>query len=1298
MNPTRRFGAALLLIVAAALPATCASAASGSSAPSAAEVLLQLLQSPAPAPLTSTTTASTPNTSPSVTVPIGVSLSTRISLGAGLIPQNSIIPQAPATTSAATTTTTSTASLIQSLYAELATLEAEIAALEASSTATTSGGASPSSEPCPSFTLTQNLSLGSKGQDVTTLQEFLVAQGYLHVAPTGYFGTLTQAAVQAFQEANGIAAIGQVGPLTRAKIESTTGTCAQTATNSSSSSISSTSTATPTPGLITPIIPGYGGGGGGGGRSSPDTTPPTVSLSAPASGATVSGSAVTLTASASDNVAVANVQFKVDGTNTGAAITSSPYTTAWNSTGVSDGSHTLYAVAKDTSGSYATSSESVTVENGTPTISLIAPSSGATVAGSSVTLSASVSDNVGISSVQFQVDGSNLGSAITSAPYTKTWDSTGVSDGSHTIKAIVTNVVGTSASASESVTVENTPVSIFSISATTSTSVATSTWTTNEPATSEVLVGPTTAYGTTYYSSTLTTSHSMVLSGLTASSTYHYIVVSTNAAGNTATSSDQTFTTVAPVTKVIFLISGTTWTVPSDWNSASNTIELIAGGGGGALGNNATFSGSGGGGGAYSEVADQTYTGGHSITIQIGSGGTGGTSGTPTGGNGTDSYIDNDSNSSQVALAKGGSGGTQSGSGAGAAGAAAGGTGSTKHSGGAGGNAGVGGYGAGGGGGAGGPNGNGAAGGTSTNNTNGSSGGGGGGADNGASGSNGGNQVGGNGGNNAGGTGSGSGGSSAGANGSTGSNGGGGGGGAGNSSAAPGGNGAAGGTGPEWDASHGSGGGGGGGGAAPGTGGGLGGDGGLYGAGGGGGADVSSGQQNGGGGAQGIIVITYTVGATNSNPPVISSISSGTPQPTAATITWATDKASNSKVVYGTTTAYGSSVSDATFTTSHSVAISSLTAGTTYHFEVVSADGGGDTATSSDQTLVTSDDGFAGAPSGTIQFPNLRTLNTYAATPPWKLAGVDYAVGIPSSVTLADPNTLSISGVTRCAIGACSGNTRPYIQITGNNVTVCGYDFSMNGGWQVEITTGSNATICDNKFAMSADNQPAPILMDGSGVGLTLYQNQIDGGSHFPLNAALVDLLPTGSGGNYVIYYNYMKTPGVEFIQTGANANTTFNSLIVKWNMFYDTCANAGADHCDEYLQTGADNYTNYYWGFNTFYQDWNGPSSQFGTQGVNAITFPSPPVFGTVEFGDNSLFCAHKTYMIQFFRYDHTQTTGSINIHDSYFDPQCLNTDETSVGHLYEDLDSGGPDNASVSNPANNVNMSTGATVTNYP
>jgi fibronectin type 3 domain-containing protein len=76
---------------------------------------------------------------------------------------------------------------------------------------------------------------------------------------------------------------------------------------------------------------------------------------------------------------------------------------------------------------------------------------------------------------------------------------------------------------------------------------ATITWTTNEPADSQLAFGPTTAYGgLTTLNGSLVTAHSQVISGLDASATYHFQVRSRDAAGNLATAADQTFTTPAP--------------------------------------------------------------------------------------------------------------------------------------------------------------------------------------------------------------------------------------------------------------------------------------------------------------------------------------------------------------------------------------------------------------------------------------------------------------------------------------------------------------------------------------------------------------------------------------------------------------------------------------------------------------------------------------------------------------------------------------------------------------------------------
>lgn len=94
----------------------------------------------------------------------------------------------------------------------------------------------------------------------------------------------------------------------------------------------------------------------------PTDTPPTVALTAPADGATVSGT-VTIAATASDDDGVSSVAFQVNDT-TVHTDTSAPYSYAWNSTSVSDGTYTITAVATDSAGQTTTSApRTVQVDN-----------------------------------------------------------------------------------------------------------------------------------------------------------------------------------------------------------------------------------------------------------------------------------------------------------------------------------------------------------------------------------------------------------------------------------------------------------------------------------------------------------------------------------------------------------------------------------------------------------------------------------------------------------------------------------------------------------------------------------------------------------------------------------------------------------------------------------------------------------------------------------------------------------------------------------------------------------------------
>ena len=304
-----------------------------------------------------------------------------------------------------------------------------------------------------------------------------------------------------------------------------------------------------------------------------DTTQPTVSITAPAANATVSGTTVSVSANASDNVGVAGVQFKLDGVNIGSEDTTVPYTVTWNSTATANGSHALTAVARDAAGNQSVSAavmanvsnstttnpptgtsvsvvaidnsavegftdpatfrftragdssaaltvsfnlagtatkwndyrrrvegdmpvlitipagaasvdltvhawpdtETETTESCTltvtagsgytvgspasatvtmtdfggggpdstpPAVAISAPPPSSITIGTTVTLSASATDNIGVSGVQFRVNGSNVGAEDASSPYGVTWTTTGLSTGAYLVSAVARDAAG----------------------------------------------------------------------------------------------------------------------------------------------------------------------------------------------------------------------------------------------------------------------------------------------------------------------------------------------------------------------------------------------------------------------------------------------------------------------------------------------------------------------------------------------------------------------------------------------------------------------------------------------------------------------------------------------------------------------------------------------------------------------------------------------------------------------------------------------------------------------------------------
>ncbi|MFN2470719.1 MAG: Ig-like domain-containing protein, partial [Gaiellaceae bacterium] len=186
-----------------------------------------------------------------------------------------------------------------------------------------------------------------------------------------------------------------------------------------------------------------------------DATKPIVNVTAPANGATVSGM-VSATATATDNVGVAQVEFLVNGV-VRATDVAAPYDFSWDTTGLADGSATLSARATDTAGNVGSSATlAVTVDNAdktAPSVSLTSPANGATVSGS-ISLTAEAHDNVAVSRIDFVVDGAIVASDD-AAPYSVSWSTTDVANGPATLTARAFDAAGNVGSSAATVTVAN---------------------------------------------------------------------------------------------------------------------------------------------------------------------------------------------------------------------------------------------------------------------------------------------------------------------------------------------------------------------------------------------------------------------------------------------------------------------------------------------------------------------------------------------------------------------------------------------------------------------------------------------------------------------------------------------------------------------------------------------------------------------------------------------------------------------------------------------------------------------------
>ena len=282
---------------------------------------------------------------------------------------------------------------------------------------------------------------------------------------------------------------------------------------------------------------------------------------------------------------------------------------------------------------------------------------------------------------------------------------------------------------------------------------------------------------------------------------------------------------------------------------------------------------------------------------------------------------------------------------------------------------------------------------------------------------------------------------------------------------------------------------------------------------------------------------------TTSGPPAISNVQATGVTATSATITWTTDTASDSKVDYGLTTSYGSQATSASQVTSHSVTLTGLTAGTTYHFKCTSANAYG-TGASTDHTFVTG--------SG----PSISNVSSSGVTS--SSATITWTTDQAASSTVNYGTTTSYgSQVTNSAL------------VTSHSLTLTGlapctaYHFQC-----VSVNANGTATSSDYVFATGA--APSEIILDDGDTGTSTtgkWTTRTDGGyggdyrlvlnRRTSANATYTWTPTVTTAGYYAVYCQYPvfsnNTTAATYTVTynGGTTSATFNQTTGggQWNL-----------------------------------------------------------------------------------------------------------------------------------------------------
>lgn len=219
-------------------------------------------------------------------------------------------------------------------------------------------------------------------------------------------------------------------------------------------------------------------------------------------------------------------------------------------------------------------------------------------------------------------------------------------------------------------------------------------------------------------------------------------------------------------------------------------------------------------------------------------------------------------------------------------------------------------------------------------------------------------------------------------------------------------------------------------------------------------------------------VASFTAGAGDSTPPVVSSVTA-TPSSTSALVSWSTDETAQGRVTYGTSAANLSSVvTDTTLTTSKSLTLTGLTGGVTYYYRVVATDAAGNVTT------------FPAPPAAPLTFttvfgvPNSTTIVTGTA-----------AGGNAASLAADDNNLFQVGSTT-------TGTTRR-TSYTGLIPNVPRTSTSL----RLDVRTSSSGT-CTQVISIYNYNSSSWVQLNSRSIGTT--------------ETTVANLSPSGAPSNFI--------------------------------------------------------------------------------------------------------------------------------------------------------------------------------------